>query len=290
MRVGFIGLGDQGGPMARMILEGGFALGVWARRQSARADFAARGAEVAESPAALADASDLMCLCVTGDADVRDLLVGQRMIAAMRKRTVLAIHSTIRPRTCIEMARLAAARGVTLLDMPVSGSARAALARELLVMGGGDAPAIARTMPVLETYAGTVMRMGPVGAAMSAKLINNMMAVVNIGHAYRALKLGKAVGVDPTALREALMLGTGRSFALDLIKGLQVPARARHVRGILRRDVDLAMDAMASDERAYWAPLAEAGLDVLGVLVSGKETLLPEKEAEHGEYVVHGSA
>lgn len=290
MRVGFIGLGDQGGPMARMIAEGGFRLGVWARRAEVKAKFAGYGAEVADSPAALAAASDLLCLCVTGDADVRELLVERGVIAAMRKRTLLAIHSTIMPETCIELARIAAARGVTLLDMPVSGSGHAALARKLLVMAGGDAPSIARIMPVLETYAGTVIRMGDVGAAMNAKLINNLMAVVNIGQAYRALTLGKAMGVDPVALREALMVGTGRSFAIDLIKRLHVPERADHVRSVLRKDVDLAIGAMPGDERSYWAPLAEAGLSALDLLVSGSVVLLPEKEEHHGEYVVHGTA
>lgn len=290
MRVGFIGLGDQGGPMARMIVQGGFPLGVWARRSEAAARFAGWGATVAESPAALAADSDLMCICVTGDADVRELLVERGMIAAMRKRTLLAIHSTIMPETCVEMARASAARGVTLLDMPVSGSGHAALARKLLVMTGGDAPSIARIMPVLETYAGTIIRMGEVGAAMNAKLINNLMAVVNIGQAFHALSLGKAMGVDPVALREALMVGTGRTFAIDLIRRLHVPERADHVRGVLRKDVDLAIAAMPAAKRDYWAPLAEAGLSALGELVSGSVTLLPEKEEEHGEYVVHGTA
>ncbi len=290
MRVGFIGLGDQGGPMARMIVEGGFPLGIWARRKETVARFVGWGARAAESPTALAAECDLLCLCVTGDSDVRELLVDRGMIAAMRKRSLLAIHSTIMPETCVEMARIAAVRGVTLLDLPVSGSGHAALARSLLVMAGGDAPSIARAMPVLETYAGTIIRMGEVGAAMNAKLINNLMAVVNIGQAFHALTLGRAMGVDPIALREALMVGTGRSFAIDLIKRLQVPARADHVRGVLRKDVDLAIATMPAVERGYWAPLAETGLEALDVLVSGSMTLLPEKEKEHGEYVVHGTA
>jgi 3-hydroxyisobutyrate dehydrogenase len=290
MQVGFIGLGDQGGPMARMIVDGGFPLGVWARRADATARFAGWGATVAKSPAALAADSDLMCICVTGDCDVRELLIERGIIGAMRKRTLLAIHSTIMPDTCVEMARLAAARGVTLLDMPVSGSGHAALARNLLVMTGGDAHSIARIMPVLETYAGTIIRMGEVGAAMNAKLINNLMAVVNIGQAFQALSLGKAMGVDPVALREALMVGTGRTFAIDLIKRLHVPERADHVRGVLCKDVDLAFAAMPAATRSYWAPVAEAGLSALGELVSGSVTLLPEKEGEHGEYVVHGAA
>ncbi|PKP95073.1 MAG: hypothetical protein CVT77_00250 [Alphaproteobacteria bacterium HGW-Alphaproteobacteria-16] len=290
MRVGFIGLGDQGGPMAQMIAGAGFPLTIWARRAEVRARFAALGATIADDPAALAAASELVCLCVTGDADVRDLLVEGGMIAALRKRSLVAIHSTIRPQTCVELARLVSARGATLLDLPVSGSGHAALAGTLLVLAGGDAGAVARAMPVLESYAGTIIRMGEVGAAMNAKLVNNLMAVVNIGQAYRALSLGSRMGVEPVALREALMAGTGRTFAIDLIKRLQVPSRADHVRGVLVKDVELAIDAMPVDERAYWLPLALTGLDALEVLISGEVMLLPVREDHHGEYVVNDAA
>ena len=290
LRVGFIGLGDQGGPMARMIRAGGFRVGIWARRQTVCADYAARGMIVADNPAALAAANDLMCLCVTGDDDVRELLIDQGILDAMPKRALLAIHSTIRPSTCIELAALAARRGVTLLDMPVSGSGHAALARNLLVMAGGDPWAIARAMPVLECYGGTILRMGEVGTAMNAKLINNLMAVVNIGQAFGALLLGRTMGVEPAALREALMVGTGRTFAIDLIKRLQQPERADHVLRILRKDVGLALEAMPADDAAHWQPLAQTGLMSLEQLVSGNIILMPIKEDHDGEYVVHGSA
>jgi 3-hydroxyisobutyrate dehydrogenase-like beta-hydroxyacid dehydrogenase len=290
LRVGFIGLGDQGGPMARMIGAEGFDIGIWARRQSVAADYAARGMRIASSPAHLAAGSDLMCLCVTGDEDVRELAIDRGIIAAMGKDTMLAIHSTIRPSTCVELAGIAARHGVILLDMPVSGSGHAALARNLLVMAGGDRWAIARAMPVLECYGGTILRMGDVGTAMSAKLINNLMAVVNIGQAWGALLLGRRMGVEPPALREALMVGTGRTFAIDLVKRLQRPERADHVLRILRKDVDLALCAMPEEEAQHWQPLTQAGLAALERLVMGKDILIPLKEEYDGEYVVHGNA
>lgn len=290
MRVGFIGLGDQGGPMARMIAAAGFPLTIWARRAEVRSRFAALGATIANDPAALAAASDLTCICVTGDSDVRDLLIDGGMIAALRKRSLIAIHSTIRPQTCVELSRLVSRAGATLLDLPVSGSGHAALARSLLVMAGGDAAAVARAMPVLESYASTIIRIGHVGAAMNAKLVNNLMVVVNIGQAFRALTLGRRMGVEPVALRKALLAGTGRTFAIDLIERLQVPARADHVRSILLKDVGLAIDAMPQDEQGYWQSLALPGLDALARLTSGEAVLLPVMETDHGEYVVHAHA
>jgi 3-hydroxyisobutyrate dehydrogenase len=169
----------------------------------------------------------------------------------------------------------------------VSGSGHAALARTLLVMAGGDQRAIARIMPVLETYGGTILRMGDIGAAMNAKLINNLMAVVNIGQAYRALLLGKTMGIDPAALRSALMAGTGRSFAIDLIKRLHAPARAEHVLSLLRKDVTLAISAMPPDERTYWQALAETGVEALIKLMTGTVILRMRQEDQSGEYVVH---
>lgn len=290
LRVGFIGLGDQGGPMARMIRAGGFRVGIWARRKAVAADHARHGMIAADDPAQLARVSDMMCLCVTGDADVRELVLERGILAAMAPGSMLAIHSTIRPSTCIDLAAQAAVRGVTLLDMPVSGSGHAALARTLLVMAGGDPWAIARAMPVLECYGGTILRMGKVGTAMNAKLVNNLMAVVNIGQAWAALVLGRKLGIEPAALREALMVGTGRTFAVDLVKRLQRPERADHVLRILRKDVDLALEAMPADEAERWAPLAGTGLDALERLVAGGEILIPLKEDHDGEYVVHGHA
>src|SRR3546814_18848786 len=92
MRIGFIGLGDQGGPMAQMILAGGFDLTVWARREAVRADYVRRGAKAATDPVALAAASDLLCLCVTGDEDVRALMLDQGLLEAMGKRSIVALH------------------------------------------------------------------------------------------------------------------------------------------------------------------------------------------------------
>ena len=278
MHIGFIGLGDQGGPMAQRILERGFDLSVWARRADICQKWKAMGAKVAVDPVALAADSDLLCLCVTGDGDVRDLVLRSGLLDVMRPGSMIAIHSTINPDTCRELAATAAPLGVTILDMPVSGSGHAALAGTLLVMTGGEGRALDRMRPVLECYAGTIVPMGAVGSAMHAKLVNNLLAVVNIGQAFRALMLGRSVGVDPHALRAAIRAGTGRSFAMDLIARLQLPARAEHVRAILAKDVALAIESVPKDERQYWQCLADVGLDALARLSSGEVAVLPERE------------
>jgi len=269
MRVGFIGLGDQGGPMAEMVLSAGFDLAVWARRVEVGVSFAARGAVVAASPAELAARSDLLCLCVTGDADVRGLLLDGGALAAMEVGSIVAVHSTIRPALCVQLAATAAAQGVMLIDAPVSGSGHAARSRSLLVMTGGDEVAVERAQPAFAAFAGTQIHMGPVGAAMNAKLVNNLLAAVHIGDASRALQWGVALEVAPRLLRQAVLAGTGRSFAMEAIERFREPARAAHVRRILGKDVALALDVIPQGEAGRWRALAEEGLDALQSMAAG---------------------
>ncbi len=109
MRVGFIGLGSQGGPMARRIVEGGHELTLWARRPATLEPFADTAAKTAGSPAELAATSDLVCVCVVGDDDVREVLGGDAgVLAGLASGGIIAIHSTIHPDTCTEIAESAA--------------------------------------------------------------------------------------------------------------------------------------------------------------------------------------
>lgn len=280
MRSGFIGLGDQGGPMARAIHKAGFDLTIWARKANVRASWREGGIAVVDDPLALAANVELLCLCVTDDQDVRALLIDQGLLDALPEGAIVALHSTIRPQSCVELATIARKRGVVLLDMPVSGSGPAAAAGQLLVMAGGDSAAVARVTPVVSSYAASVIAMGPVGHGMKAKLINNLMAVVNIGQAYRALALGRMMEIDTRALRSVLMAGSGQSCAVELIEHLQLPERAEHVQALLEKDVYLALDAMPANEQDYWEGQAATGLASLFSLATGRDQILPDEEIE----------
>ena len=260
--------------MARMILSGGYDLAVWARRPEAAAPFLEAGARLAISPADLAAGSDVLCLCVTSDADVRELLVEKGAMAALAPGAIIAQHSTISPAACVELADRAARHGVRFLDVPVSGSGHAALARRLLVLCGGEAAALETIRPVLECYAGTVLPMGGVGAGMRAKLLNNLLAAVNIGHAWRLLTLAPAAGVNPASLREAVLAGTARTSSMEAMERLRHPARAAHVLATLRKDVALAFAAFPPEEMAPWREPASAGLEALAALADSDGSLL----------------
>ena len=134
--VGFIGLGSQGGPMARRIIEAGYPVTLWARRPGTLEPFADTAAKTAGSPAELAAASDLVCVCVRDDADTEEVV--DAVLGGLAAGGVIAVHSTVHPDTCRRLAERAQARGVRLIDAPVSGGAPAAEAGRLLVMAGGD--------------------------------------------------------------------------------------------------------------------------------------------------------
>lgn len=200
MRVGFIGLGSQGAPMARRIIEGGYETTLWARRPATLEPFAGTPAKVAESPAELAAASDLVCLCVVGDADIAEITGGEDgLLAAMKPGSVIAVHSTVHPNTCRELAKNAAVKGVSVIDAPVSGGGPAASEGRLLVMVGGDAGVVERCRPIFETYADPVVHLGELGSGQTTKLLNNLLFTANLGTAATALSLAQALGVSPTA-------------------------------------------------------------------------------------------
>jgi 3-hydroxyisobutyrate dehydrogenase-like beta-hydroxyacid dehydrogenase len=248
MRVGFIGLGSQGGPMARRIVEEGFETTLWARRPESLEPYADTAAKTAATPAELAAASDLVCLCVVGDDDVRQLLEGREgILAAMSPGGIVAVHSTVHPDTCRGLAEKAAAQGVSLIDAPVSGGGMAAAARRLLVMAGGDADAVERARPVFATYADPIVHLGGVGSGQTTKLLNNLLFTANLATAKSALDLGQALGVDAARLGEVITHGTANSFALGRITGGgTLELLASHAAGLLHKDVSLIANLAAA--------------------------------------------
>jgi 3-hydroxyisobutyrate dehydrogenase len=220
MRVGFIGLGSQGAPMAQRIIEAGFPTSLWARSPAALEAFADTAAMVAGSPAELAAASDLVCLCVVGDADVEEVTAGENgVLAGLKSGGVIAVHSTVHPKTCHDLAQKAGVQGISVIDAPVSGGAPAVEQGRLLVMVGGDADVVERCRPVFESYADPIVHLGDLGSGQTTKLLNNVLFTANLGTAAATLALGEALGVLPDRLTEVISRGSGNSFALNVLGG-----------------------------------------------------------------------
>jgi 3-hydroxyisobutyrate dehydrogenase len=240
MKVGFIGLGDQGGPMAEVIAAAGHTLYVWARRKEALAQYVARGAIACDEPAELAGLVDHLGLCVLAEGDVRELLLDRGVLAKLKPGSVIAIHTTMAPEGCRRLAAVAAERGVDLIDAPVSGGREAALVRRLLALVGGEPAAVQKAMPVLRSYADRVLRIGPVGAGQTAKILNNLLLNANLAAAHFVLEYGQALGLDRAQLRAILLQGTAASTALDWLDRAVVPGR--HPATLGRKDIQLALD------------------------------------------------
>jgi 3-hydroxyisobutyrate dehydrogenase len=267
-RVGFIGLGNQGAPMARRIIDAGYPTTLYARRVATLEPFG-NSAAIAASPAELAAASDIVCVCVVDDAGVEDVLTAESgVLAGLQPGGIVAIHSTINPDSCRRLARLVAQRGGALVDAPVSGGGAAAAEGRLLVMVGGDAGSVKRCSPVFETFAGHIAHLGDVGAGQITKLINNLLFTAQLATASGALDLAVSFGIEPGSLAEVLAHGSAASFALGVTASLGGSARgmSRPAAELLQKDVrlvvGLAGGAQAVPSGVLWP--ADQALELMG--------------------------
>jgi 3-hydroxyisobutyrate dehydrogenase-like beta-hydroxyacid dehydrogenase len=263
---GFIGLGSQGGGMARRVIAQGVPTTLWARRASALEPFAGAASSAAD-PVELGRSSDVVGICVTDAAAVREVTLGSSgVLAGMRDGTVLALHSTIGTDDCAEIARAAEARGVRVIDAPVSGGGAAAEAGTLTVYVGGENDAVAFARPVLETYGNPVLHMGALGNGLRTKLVNNALHAAHCALAHDAVAIGTELGLDPSVLGAALCSGSARSFSLELFVALgSFDAIAGFVGPLMRKDVALfAKETSGSREQAVVLSPAERYVALLG--------------------------
>ena len=252
-RVGFIGLGDMGGAMVHRIVAGGFETVLWARRPEVLDSMVGPTVRAAKSPADLAASVDLVGVCVWADQDVRAVMEGNEgVLSGCRPGTVIAIHSTIQPATCLELAAIGTELGVTVVDAPVSGGRNGALAGTLVVAVGGEGPVIERCRPVFNTFGNPVIHVGPVGSAQFGKLVNNAVLAANIAVADDALTLATSAGIRPEAMTELLRNGSGRSYGLEIALSSRHSAEMRHnVFAPLDKDVTcLTKDAAPEASRS----------------------------------------
>jgi len=246
-RAGFIGLGSQGGPMARRIATE-FPLTLWARRPEAMAPYADTGADIAITPAALGAASDVVGICVIADADVEDVILRQDgVLAGMSPGGVIAIHSTVHPRTCHRIADQASRKGVSVIDAPVSGGGGAAAERQLLVMVGGDQDAVHRARPVLDTFANPLLHLGPLGSGQTAKLLNNIVFTAQITLALDTYALADALDMDRAAVAKVLAGGSGGSRAAAILAASGFDTTGlRSAASLLDKDLGIMLDVTRS--------------------------------------------
>lgn len=264
-KVGFIGLGSQGGPMARRLIESGHAVVLWARRPDAYEPFADLSFEQAASVAELGARADHVGVCVVDDAGVRQ--VCDELIGSMRPGGRIAIHSTVHPNTVITLARQAAERGVAIIDAPVSGGGPAAAARTLTVMCGGSEAVFLAARPLFETFAGLIVRVGDVGAGQMAKLVNNALMAVHVAIAHSAISAGKALNLEPSALKEIVKASSGRSFGFEVYARLPDPFAFAHGAKLLLKDVRLLGEVLGATPS--FSPFHDVAMPFLDLVQRG---------------------
>jgi 3-hydroxyisobutyrate dehydrogenase len=254
--------------MARRIIDEGFPLTVWARRAASLEPFAGSPAIVVRDLPALGAASDVLGVCVVDDDGVRSVVLGPGgVLAGMAAGGIIAVHSTVHPGTCAELARAAAPVGVRVVDAPVSGGGLAAAARRLLVLVGGDDEDVARAGPVFRSYGDPVLHVGPLGSGQLAKLINNALMTAQLGLADDGLRLGAALGLDPSTLAAALLQASGASFSLGVRSRMPAGLDGFVAHRLLRKDLDIL------------ASVVEAGGAGLGALGAAAEAALGRMRA-----------
>jgi 3-hydroxyisobutyrate dehydrogenase-like beta-hydroxyacid dehydrogenase len=246
LNIGFIGLGDQGAPMARAIAEAGWPLHVWARHPSSYAVLADARYTTHDSVPDLGRACEIVGLCMTDDSDVREILEERGLLASLPARGIIVNHGTGDPRAAAMLAQRVREQGHDLLDAPVSGGRLAAERHTLTTFVGGDPDTAQRAHPVFEAFSSTIAYMGPPGTGQLAKLLNNASLLANLRNAEDIIAIGASVGIDPRNLVDTLKTGSGSSFALQFLAGEVSPEMARHLPELWHKDIGHFSDAIRS--------------------------------------------
>lgn len=251
MKLGYIGLGNMGSPMAMRLVDWPGGLTVFDVRAEAMAPFAQAGAQTALSLADVADA-DLISVTVLDDAQVREVILGEGGLASRAKPgTVIAIHSTISDSTAAELAAQLEPAGIHVIDAPVSGGGGAAQSGQLATMVGAPREVYERVKPAFKKWAALVIHAGDPGAGTRMKLARNMLTFTSYAAAGEAMRLAEAAGLDLQALgrvvrhTDALTGGPGaimvRDNTADLAADHWLYNAFTHTRGLGEKDLSLAL-------------------------------------------------
>lgn len=254
-KVGFIGLGQIGAPMAERLLDHPGGLVVCDVVAAAMEPFAAKGAETAADPeGVVAAGATVVSIMVRDDAQVRDV-VG-RLVEVAPAGTAIAIHSTIRPETAEDLALVAARSDIAVLDAPVSGGFMGAATGRLAVLLGGDEAVVERCRDAFSAFADRVAHFGPAGAGTRAKIARNLVTFASFAAVGEALRVAESAGIDLRALgdvvrhSDAVTGGAGAVMLRDVTTPIPPDDGLRpimeHTLSLGEKDLDLAL-AMAAD-------------------------------------------
>ena len=238
-RVGFIGLGNLGEPMAAQVAKAGFDLTVFDVRPEPIARLVTIGAHAVDSIDVLAARCDVILVAVVDDKQVSDVLLGGSgslgVLRIAKAGSTVVLHSTVHPDTCRQLSATALARQIDLLDAPVSGGPRGAQTGSLSIMVGGSESALDRCRTVLLAMGDHVTFLGETGTGQVAKIANNVGLAITMRAVHEALAFAQANGVDPETMRQLLTWGAADSWVAEnwsTIGGTVVSYQAGGAQGV----------------------------------------------------------
>ncbi len=256
-KAGVIGLGRMGLPMARHLAAAGFAVRAYDTSEAARERAGDAGIGLADSPAGVAAQAELTLIIVPDDEDVLAVCRGpDGLIEGAGTGSMIAVCSSVRPKTVTTVEAEAAARGTAVLDLPLVGGIRAAEAGTLTLLAGGAAEDLARARPLLACFSDTIHHLGAAGSAQVAKTVNNLMLWMHLAASAEALRFGARHGLEPKRLREALFDCSADSWVLRELPRIQPVWPVK----------DMGNALVMAAEAGLQMPLAETVAQTIGAL------------------------
>jgi 3-hydroxyisobutyrate dehydrogenase-like beta-hydroxyacid dehydrogenase len=247
--LGFVGVGNMGGPMANRLLDAGHRLVVYDIRDETVAPLAQRGAAKADSSRAIADAADIVFFSLPEPDDVRGEAIGGKGVIAGHRAKILVDLSTTGRQTTIEVADALARKGIAMIDAPVSGGIAGAVKGTLAVMASGDAEQLARVTPILAIFGRLFVVGDKPGMAQVMKLANNLLSATALAITTEAIVMGAKAGLDPKLMIEVINSGTGRNTATETKFPQAILTRRfayGFTTGLMNKDVRLCLEEAES--------------------------------------------
>ena len=268
MKIGFVGLGHMGAPMALNLLKAGHTVAVFDLSASAMQTLAEAGAQKAASAKAAASGAECVITMLPAAAHVRSVLTADDgVLAGIAKGVTIIDSSTIDPASVKEFAKLAAAQGNAFVDAPVSGGTGGAAAGTLTFMVGGSDAHYESVKPVLSGMGKNIVHCGETGTGQVAKICNNLVLGVTMAGVAEAMALGEALGIDPKVLGGIMNTSTGRCWSSDTYNPypgvIETAPSSRGYTGgfgtdLMLKDLGLATDAAkGAHQPAYMGALAQ---------------------------------
>ncbi len=216
-RIGLIGTGYMGRPIAQNLLGAGYSLTLFARKEHVREEMKALGAHIAASPAELAKSCDILFLLVTGSDAVREVLFSQNgIVKGASQGAIIVDMTTSDPRFSKNFAKRLSRKGIEYLDAPISGGALGAQNAQLLIMVGGKKEVYERCLPIFKPISKKVIYLGETGSGHLVKLIHNQLSFATFLAACEAVILGEKLGLSMDTMIEVFNQGNARSYATEV--------------------------------------------------------------------------